>query len=301
MEINKVYFGDCMDLAKTVPDDYVDLIVTSPPYADTLSYGKEIPVFHPDNYPEWFLQFAIEASRFLKPAGSFILNINDKIINGKRSIYVYKLLCLIEEQTGLSLHDRYVWTQKNGLPTGGPRRLNDKMEYIFHFCRKKKRARGEGYTQQNEHFKSNIDEVREPYAEVTLNRYKTPVGVNDLVEDDGVVESRTKKVAANPKGKIPNTIFSFDNCSAMRNKPANKHPSPFHPDLPRWFIRWLTDAGDVVLDPFMGSGTTAGVCQEMGRNWVGFELNESYSALQEQTLAINPIKTTTYEINEEKP
>ena len=83
MEVNKVYFGDCMDLAKTVPDDYVDLIVTSPPYADTLSYGKEIPVFHPDNYPEWFLQLATEAGRFLKPTGSFILNINDKIINGR--------------------------------------------------------------------------------------------------------------------------------------------------------------------------------------------------------------------------
>ena len=161
MEVNKVYFGDCMDLAKTVPDDYVDLIVTSPPYADTLSYGKEIPVFHPDNYPEWFLQLATEAGRFLKPTGSFILNINDKIINGRGSVYVYKLLCLIEEQTGLSLHDRYVWAQKSGIPTGGPRRLNDKMEYIFHFCRKKKRARGEGYTQQNEHFKSNIDEVYE--------------------------------------------------------------------------------------------------------------------------------------------
>ena len=164
MEVNKVYFGDCMDLAKTVPDDYVDLIVTSPPYADTLSYGKEIPVFHPDNYPEWFLQLATEAGRFLKPTGSFILNINDKIINGRRSVYVYKLLCLIEERTGLSLHDRYVWAQKSGIPTGGPRRLNDKMEYIFHFCRKKKRARGEGYTQQNENFKSNIDEVREPFG-----------------------------------------------------------------------------------------------------------------------------------------
>ena len=285
MKVNKTYYGDCMDLVKTVPDDYVDLIVTSPPYADKLSYGKNIPVFHPDNYPEWFLQLAIEAARFLKPTGSFILNINDKIINGKRSIYVYKLLCLIEEQTGLSLHDRYVWAQKSGIPTGGPRRLDDKMEYIFHFCRKSKRARGEGYTQHNEHFKSNIDEVREPYADISIKRYQSPVGVNDEVEENGIVSSGRKYVQANIKGKIPNTLFSFNNCAALRRKPQNKHPAAYHPDLPRWFIKWLTDKGDVVLDPFMGSGTTAGVCKEMGRNYIGFELNKSYSPLQEEVLA----------------
>ena len=286
MELNKIYFGDCMELAKTVPDDYVDLIVTSPPYADTLSYGKDIPVFHPDNYPEWFLQLATEAARFLKPTGSFILNINDKIINGKRSIYVYKLLCLIEERTGLSLHDRYVWAQKNGIPTGGPRRLDDKMEYIFHFCRKKKRARGEGYTQQNEHFKSNVDDVREPYAEISIKRFKAPVGSNDDVREDGIVVVPNKKMQkANPKGKVPNTIFDFNNCGALRGKPQNQHPAPYHPDLPRWFVKWLTDKGDVVLDPFMGSGPPAGVCKEMDRKYIGFELNETYSTLQADVLA----------------
>ena len=114
-----------MKLSKNVPDDYVDLLITSPPYADTLSYGKKIRLLHPDNYAEWFLPLAKEAARFLKPSGSFILNINDKIINGKRSIYVFELICRIEKETGLSLHDRYVWTQKSGLPTGGPRRLDD--------------------------------------------------------------------------------------------------------------------------------------------------------------------------------
>ena len=287
MELNKVYFGDCMDLAKTVPDSYVDLIVTSPPYADTLSYGKEIPVFHPDNYPEWFLQLATEACRFLKPTGSFILNINDKIISGKRSIYIYKLLCLIEEQTGLSLHDRYVWAQKSGIPTGGPRRLNDKVEYIFHFCRKKKRVRGEGYTQQNEHFKSNIDEVREPYADISVKRYKSQVYDNDTVSESGIIDELKGKIRRiNPKGQIPNTIFSFNNCGALRGKPQNKHPAPFHPDLPHWFIKWLTDKNDVVLDPFMGSGTTATVCVEMERNYIGFELNKSYAPLIEENLAL---------------
>ena len=281
MKLNRLYVGDCMELSKDIPDDFVDLVVTSPPYADTLSYGDNVKTFHPDNYPEWFLPLAHEAARFLKPTGSFILNINDKIINGKRSIYVYELICRIERETGLSLHDRYIWTQKNGLPTGGPRRLDDKIEYIFHFCRKAKRKDGKGYKQGNELFKSNMDDVREPLSEVTLNRYKTPVGANDLVTEDGVVIPQRKMVQPNPKGKVPNTIFSFNNASALRGQEGNKHPTAFHPDLPKWFIKWLTDEGDVVLDPFMGSGTVARVCKEMNRQWIGFELNAAYGGLNE--------------------
>jgi len=285
MDLNKTYFGDCMEVVKNIPDDYVDLIVTSPPYADTLSYGNEVPIFHPDNYPRWFLTLAEEAARFLKPTGSFILNINDKIIGGKRSIYVYELLCLIEKETGLSLHDRYIWSQKSGIPTGGPRRLNDKIEYIFHFCRKKKKARGEGYTMKNEDFKSNIDEIREPYAEISKKRYKSQVYDNDTVATNGIVEELKGKMRdVNPKGKIPKTVFEFNNCGALRGKPQNKHPAPFHHDLPRYFIKWLTDKGDVVLDPFMGSGTTAAVCDNMERNWIGIELNDSYQPLIEESI-----------------
>ena len=74
MELNKTHIGDCMELSKQVPDDYVDLIVTSPPYADTVSYGDEVNVFSPENYPDWILPLFKEANRFLKPTGSFILN-----------------------------------------------------------------------------------------------------------------------------------------------------------------------------------------------------------------------------------
>lgn len=280
METNKMYYGDCMDLSKQLPNDYVDLVVTSPPYADTLSYGKDVPIFHPDNYANWFLELVIQSARFLKPTGSFILNINDKIINGRRSIYVYELLCLIEKETGLSLHDRYIWAQKSGIPTGGPRRLNDKVEYIFHFCRKKKKARGDGYTMKNEEFKSNIDDIREPYAEISKKRYKSQVYDNDTVSETGIVDELKGKIRdVNPKGKIPNTVFTFNNCGALRGKPQNKHPAPFHPELPAYFIKWLTDKNDIVLDPFMGSGTTAAVCSEMERQWIGFEVNKNYDTL----------------------
>ena len=110
---------------------------------------------------------------------------------------------------------------------------------------------------------------------------------NDTVLENGIIdELKGKMRRVNPKGQIPNTIFSFNNCAALRGKPQNKHPAPFHPDLPRWFIKWLTDKNDVVLDPFMGSGTTATVCVEMERNYIGFELNKSYAPLIEENLAL---------------
>lgn len=283
MKVNFCHYGNTMELVKDVPSNSIDLIITSPPYANTISYGDNIAIFHPDNYPEWFMPLATEAARFLKPTGSFILNINDNIMNGKRSIYVFELICRIERETGLSLHDRYIWSKKNPLPTGSERRLNDSVEFIFHFCRKQKNKKGE-YKRINEKIKTFTNRIRTPYAPTTLSRYKyTPMTLNDNVTKDGVVVKREgKKLVANPDGVVPGTVFSFKTVAAMRNKAANKHPAPFHSDLPRWFINWLTDEGDLVLDPFMGSGTTAKVCKEMKRNWLGFELNEAYKELMEE-------------------
>ena len=284
MEINKLYIGDSMELSKTIPDNFIDLIVTSPPYADTVSYGKSVPIFKPENYPEWFLTLAHQAARFLKPTGSFILNINDKVIHKKRDIYVYELVCRIERETGLCLHDRYVWSRSNGIPSGSaPRRLDDKLEYIFHFVRKEKNKKGE-YKKTPESFKAYIDRVREPYADISLKRMKTKRSFNKVVDEHG--ESHllnVKQSSAHPLGKIPNTVMSFVGAGVIRNK-SFKHPAAFHSDLPKWFIKWLTDEQDVVLDPFMGSGTTAAACQELNRRWLGFEINESYEKVIEERL-----------------
>jgi DNA modification methylase len=95
MKVNETHIGDCMDLSKELPDDYIDLVVTSPPYADTVSYGKGINVFSPENYPDWILPLFVESNRFLKPTGSFILNINDKLDKGEGSIYVMETVIKI--------------------------------------------------------------------------------------------------------------------------------------------------------------------------------------------------------------
>jgi|LWDU01.1.fsa_nt_gi DNA modification methylase len=270
MELNKTYIGDCMELSKDVPDNYVDLVVTSPPYADTVSYGDNVNIFSPENYPKWILPLFKEANRFLKPTGSFILNINDRIIKGERSIYVLETAIKVAKESGLKLYDRYIWYKKNGLPMGGDRRLNDRIEYIFHFVRDVK------------NFKSNIDDVRVPYAASSLIRSKGKVKTQKTAKSSGIAEfGKDKDMNINPLGSKPHGVFRFDNAGVLKGA---DHPAPFHPDLPKWFIRWLTDEDDIVLDPFMGSGTTADVALKLNRNFIGMELNKEYYDMSEEIL-----------------
>ena len=262
MKVNKTHIGDCMELSKEVPDNFIDLIVTSPPYADTVSYGDDVNIFSPENYPDWILPLFKEASRFLKPTGSFILNINDRIVNGERSIYVLDTIVKIVKESGLKLFDRYIWYKKNGLPMGGEKRLNDRMEYIFHFVRDTK------------NFKSNMDVVRVPYAKSSVVRYKSPTKEQKRASKSGIAEFGDDKILElNPLGSKPPGVFRFDNAGVLKGA---KHPAPFHPQLPEFFIKWLTDKGDVVLDPFMGGGTTGKVASDLNRNYIGFEINETY-------------------------
>lgn len=251
-----------MELSKELPDDCIDLVVTSPPYADTVSYGKDINVFSPENYPDWILPLFKEANRFLNPTGSFILNINDKIVKGERSTYVLETVIKIVKESGLKLYDRYIWHKKSGLPMGGEKRLNDRMEYIFHFVRDTK------------NFKTNMDVVRVPYAPSSVVRAKAPIKEQKLATESGITEfGKDKEMTLNPLGSKPNGVFRFDNAGVLKGA---KHPAPFHPDLPRWFIKFLTDKGDIVLDPFMGGGTTAEVALDLGRDYIGFEKNKTY-------------------------
>ena len=276
MKTNEIYFGDAMQLCKQLDDDSVDLVMTSPPYCDTVSYGKKISVMSPENYADWILPLFKESARFLKPSGSFILNINDRVVDGERSIYVYDLVCRIVRETGMKLHDRYIWAKKSGLPSGGKKRLDDKLEYIFHFVRDGKQIQ------------AFVDNVREPYKEISLKRMASaPVSVHDTVDENGVTKLNTKRVQPNPKGKIPTTVFRFNTAGVLKGEKnaAGKHPAPFNPEMPTWFIKYLTKENDVVLDPFVGSGTTAAVCKSMNRQYIGFEMNEAYREFIEVRLA----------------
>jgi len=100
------------------------------------------------------------------------------------------------------------------------------------------------------------------------------------VDKEGEAVGRTRKmIHLNGKGKIPSNVFHFPTASAVRGK---KHPAAFHIDLPSWFIKALTDEGDVVTDVFSGSGSTCLAAKKLSRKFIGIEMNEKYHEIAEE-------------------
>ena len=261
--LNKIILGDCFNILRHIENSTIDLVLTSPPYANLRNYGCDTPVFHPDQYVDWILPLFDEVYRILQPTGSFILNINDRVVKRKRHPYVYDLICRATRQSSLRLYDVYFWFKKTAMPNGNQKRLNNVTEYLFHFCKDEKLV------------KWNMDAVREPYSEKSLKRCQYPVTSFKLeVDREGRPKKRIRKVIQlNQKGKVPSNVFSFPTAAAVRGK---NHPAAFHQDLPSWFIRALTDEGNLILDPFSGLGTTCLAAKLLNRKYIGIEINPSY-------------------------
>jgi DNA modification methylase len=242
---------------RRLPDASVDLVVTSPPYADSRkdTYGG----VHPDEYVEWFLPVAAELKRVLKDGGSFVLNIKEKVVNGERHTYVLELILALRRQ-GWLWTEEYVWHKKNCAPGKWPNRFRDAWERCLHFTRQKK-------------FKMNQDAVMVPTGDWAKSRLKK-LGGNDVVRFNSQVGSGFGKNIANWVGRekaYPANVLHLATECGNKN-----HSAAFPKELPAWFIRLFTDEGDVVLDPFMGSGTTCVAAYELGRNYVGIELKDEY-------------------------
>ena len=130
-----VYQGDCKKILKKIPNNSVDLIITSPPYADQRknTYGG----IHPNQYVTWFLPISKELLRVLKPTGTFILNIKEKVIDGERSIYVMELILAMRKQ-GWIWTEEFIWHKKNSYPGKWPNRFRDSWERLLQFNKEKK-------------------------------------------------------------------------------------------------------------------------------------------------------------------
>ena len=267
--LNRIVHGDAFDVIKDIEDESVDLWLMSPPYAAVKSYGELVRVISPDQYVDWILPLMKDLHRTLKPTGSFILNINDCVVNKHRHPYVHELIFRSTKETPLKLYDTYLWIKKGTLPTGSEKRLNNWTEYLIHFCK------------DSEALKWNMDAVREPYDANTISRCRYPVSTFNMeVDAKGRPKQRGRKIIAlNPKGKRPSNVFSFPTAAAVRDK---KHPAAFHIALPSWFINALTDEGEVVADGFAGSGTTCLAAKMLNRKFIGIELNPEYQKVAEE-------------------
>ena len=259
-----ILHGDCFELIKEQPDNSVDLVITSPPYADIINYGKNISIKKPQEYCDWLLPLFNDIQRVLKPSGSFILNINDNCKNGLRNPFIYELIYRSQKETKLKFYDTYIWHKRNGIPNGGKRRFRNTTEFIFHFVKNQKEL------------KFYMDRVLEDTNIETKKRFER----NGLFKPQGnIIDGvRLYDVERDPviKDRVrPDNVFRFSTAGAARDNHI-KHPAPYHRQLPEYFINLLTDIGDVVLDPFAGIGTTGLPCKDMERKFIGYELNEKY-------------------------
>lgn len=248
-----IRLGDCKEILQEYPENSIDLIFTSPPYADQRknTYGG----IHPTKYVSWFLPISKELLRVLKPDGTFILNIKEKAINGERSTYVLELILEMRKQ-GWLWTEEFIWHKKNCYPGKWPNRFRDAWERLLQFNKNKK-------------FNMYQESVMVPMGDWAKTRLKN-LSQTDKIRDESKVKSGFGKNISNwverEKAYPTNVIHLSTECS---NK---KHSAAFPEGLPEWFIKLFTKAGDTVLDPFTGSGTTNFVAQRMMRNSIGIEL-----------------------------
>lgn len=264
--LDRILLGDCLDVLRAIPSQSVDLILTSPPYADQREtvYGG----VHPDRYVEWFMPRAEQFYRVLKPTGSFILNIKERVVNGERHTYVLELI-LEMRRRGWLWTEEYMWHKKNSHPGKWPNRFRDNWERLLHFTKKKK-------------FNMYQNTVMVPVGEWSKERLKN-LSETDRRRDNSRVGSGFGKNVSNWVGRewvYPNNVLH------MATECYNRgHAATFPVALPEWFIRLFTLPGDVVLDPFNGSGTTCVAAKQLGRHYIGIDIMEEFVTLAEERLA----------------
>ncbi len=257
LPINSIIHGDCEEILKKIPDNSIDLIVTSPPYAD--SRKKTYGGISPDKYVEWFLPKTKDLLRVLKPTGTFILNIKEKAVNGERHTYVIEIILNMRKQ-GWLWTEEFVWHKRNCYPGKWPNRFRDAWERCLQFNKDKR-------------FNMYQEAVMVPMGDWAQTRLKS-LSETDKIRDESKSNSGFGKNVSKWVGRenaYPTNVLYLATECYNRN-----HSATFPFSLPEWFIKLFTKVGDVVLDPFVGVGTTAIVANNMHRRYVGIDIKKEY-------------------------
>jgi site-specific DNA-methyltransferase (adenine-specific) len=264
-ELDRILKGDSLEELKTLPDSCIDLIFTSPPYADNRKKTyKGIPI---KDYVKWFLPISSELQRVLKNKGTFILNIKERTRDGERQTYVLELILELKKQ-GWLWTEEYIWHKRNCYPGKWPNRFRDAWERCLQFNKQK-------------NFNMYQEAVMVPIGDWSKKRLARLSDI-DLRRDESKVGSGFGKNVSNWLGRkyvYPTNVLHLSTECANRG-----HSASFPMSLPAWFIKLFTKEGDVVLDPFIGSGTTAIACLNLKRHYIGIEAMDNYYQLAQDSV-----------------
>jgi DNA modification methylase len=266
-----MFAGDAVQLMRRLPAESVDLVLTSPPYA--LHFQKEYGNVHKDAYVEWFRPFGSEIHRVVKPAGSFVLNIGGSYNAGQptRSLYHIRVLLMLCDEIGFHLAQECFWYNPAKLPSPAEwvnvrrMRIKDSVEYVW-------------WLSKNPRPKADNRKVLTDYSpdmrRLLIRGYRAkerPSGhkiTNKFRDKGGAIPSNVIE-----RGNNESNSEYIRRCAESGMKP---HPARFPAALPEFFIKFLTDADGLVMDPFAGSNTTGAVAEALRRRWLAFEIEPRY-------------------------
>ena len=249
--------------------------MTSPPFA--LTRKKAYGGVEADQYIEWFIPFALEFYRVLKPDGSFVVHIGGSWVKGKpvKSLYLFELLLRLCKDVGFYLAQDLYWFNRAKLPspaqwvTVNRCRVKDAVDHVW-------------WLSKSEHPKANNKKVLVKYSKSMEQLLQDPTYYKPNVERPS--EHRiSDKFYDRHKGAIPPNFFNFPNTTSnsrylrmCRKSGMKPHPARYPVRLPTFFIKFLTDKGDLVFDPFGGSNATGKAAEMLKRKWITFEIIEDY-------------------------
>jgi site-specific DNA-methyltransferase (cytosine-N4-specific) len=275
----KAYVGDSFELLDALISNSINLVITSPPFA--LQRQKEYGNKSQEDYVDWLTSFAQKIKRIIKADGSFVLDLGGAYEKGKptRSLYNYKILIKFCEEIGFHLAEEFFWFNPSKLPSP--------IEWVN---KRKIRAKDAVNTiwwfSKSEYPKADVRRVVVPYSDrmkVLLKnseKYYTPKerpSGHNISNGFGKPNGNGGAIPPNLL-QIPNSESNSKYLRYCKIVGAKGHPARFPKQLPEFFIKFLTDPKDIVLDFFAGSNTTGEAAEDLGRRWIAFEQKKEYLA-----------------------
>jgi site-specific DNA-methyltransferase (adenine-specific) len=256
LEVNKTYHVNCIAGMQQLDDECIDLVVTSPPYDDLRTYN--------DN-TKWdinvFYSVAAQLNRVLKPGGVIMWNVNDATIKGSESGSSFRQALHFME-LGLRLHDTMIYEKTGTAFASGVNsvRYTQQFEYCFIL------SKGKPKTVNLLCDKKNKWAGHQSWGNAQTRK------------KDGSIHDPGKKSKEIKEWGVRTNIWKIKNSGGFgqSSKTSYKHPATMPEELARGHIHTWSNEGDLILDPFMGSGTSAQICLEMLRNFIGFEIDDEY-------------------------